>query len=85
MSLQRWAAKRDTAEQPIRHALEAVGARVTKVSGKGRPDLIVEFRGRIYVWEIKSGKGTRTKAQEASRWPIVRTPEAALKAIGAVR
>ena len=81
--------RRDTAEIGIRRALEAVGAKVIPVSGKGHPDLFVFYRGQWWAAEIKSGKGTLTKAQQASgageAWPIWRTPEDGLKAIGAMR
>lgn len=71
-------------ERPIVAALRAVGADVTPISGKGAPDLLVRFRGRLVAVEVKSAKGDRTEAQEVSRWPIVRTIEDALKIIGAV-
>ena len=83
------ARRRDTAETAIRQALEAVGATVCQISGKGAPDLFVVFRGRHYGAEVKTGKGTLTPAQTeagAGRlWPIWHTPDEALKAIGAQR
>lgn len=86
------ARKRDAAEKPIRKALEAVGADVTPVSGEGAPDLVVRFRGackhcRRNAWglEVKSRQGKRTEAQEDTQWPIVRTEDEALAAIGAIR
>ena len=75
--------KRDSNEAPIREALEAVGADVTPISGKGAPDLLVKFRGRIFALEVKGKSGKRTKAQEESQWPIVRNVEDALREIGA--
>ena len=81
--------RRDTAETGIRRALEAVGARVIPVSGKGHPDLFVFYRGQWWAAEVKSKGGTLTKAQQASgagvAWPIWRTPDEALKTIGAMR
>lgn len=77
------ARRRDAAEPAIVAALEALGADVTRLSDAGAPDLLVEFRARLYAFEVKSERGKRTKAQHRSRWPIVRTPEEALLAIGA--
>lgn len=77
--------KRDAAEKGIIAGLRAIGAHVTPISGVGAPDLLIAFRGGVYALEVKSKHGTRTKAQEVSRWPIVRTMEQALQAIGAVR
>lgn len=78
----RWRAhRRDANEQAIVDALVAVGAHVTRLSGKGAPDILVKFRG-LYAFEIKTKKGKRTDAQEDSQWPIVRSVEEALYAIG---
>lgn len=66
-------------------ALRAVGAHVTYISGEGAPDLLVRFRGRLYAPEIKSEKGERTEAQEETQWPIWRSVDEALQAIGATR
>lgn len=81
--------KRDAAEGPIRKALEAAGAIVIPISGKGAPDLFVVFRGQMWGAEVKTGKGSLTEAQKESGagrlWPIWRTPEEALKAIGAAK
>jgi hypothetical protein len=76
--------RRDANEKPIRAALAAVGATTTQVSGKGAPDLLIAFRGRLYAVEVKGPKGKRTEAQEASQWPIVRSIEDALETIGVV-
>jgi Holliday junction resolvase len=85
MSLKRYAAKRDANEEPIRQALEAVGAQVWKISGKGNPDLLVKFRDVLFAFEVKSQAGQRTEAQEETQWPIVRDVAAALQAIKAAR
>lgn len=82
LSLRRWNPKRDANEKPIVDALRGVGAHVTRVSGEGAPDLLVRHRGILYAWEVKSKSGKRTEAQEESQWPIVRTIEEALEAIG---
>lgn len=77
--------RRDANEKALVAGLKAVGADVTRISGKGAPDILCAFRGRLYAFEIKSATGHRTEAQEVSRWPIVRTMNEALKAIGACR
>jgi hypothetical protein len=74
--------KRDTAEQPIRDALAAVGAECWQINGLGLPDLLVRFRGQWYAGEVKSKGGTLTVHQGA--FPVWRTPQDALKAIGAM-
>lgn len=84
MSLKRYAAKRDAAEKPIVEALRAVGAEVTLISGDGAPDLLVRFRGNVVALEVKGTNGRQTKAQQESQWPIVRTADEALTAIGAI-
>lgn len=88
MSLSRRNPKRDANEKAIVAALRAVGLEVTQISGKGAPDLLVRCNcpGRPHLWafEVKTGAGKRTAAQESSRWPIVRTPEDAMKCISAL-
>ncbi len=83
------ARRRDASEGAIVDALKQVGATVIQISGKGAPDLFVCYRGQMWGAEVKSGKGTLTEAQKdlgAGRlWPIWRTPEEALKTIGASR
>lgn len=79
------ARKRDANEKPIRKALEAVGAHVTPVSGKGAPDLLVRWQGRLFGLEVKGKHGKQTEAQVETNWPIVRSIDDALHAIGARR
>ena len=81
--------KRDAAEKPIVEALRKMGYQVTFVSGEdGQPDLLVRAkgemgrRGHCVGLEVKGEKGTRTASQKESQWPIVKTVEQALKAIG---
>lgn len=76
--------KRDSNEKPIVDALRASGARVWFLSGQGNPDLLVLAYGRFVPLETKQPKGTRTKNQLNIPWAVVRTPEEALKAIGAI-
>ena len=84
----RHAARRDTNEAAIVQALEAMGAQVVRVSSRGAPDVLVFWRGQQWSGEIKTGKGTLTPAQvEAGAgrlWPIWRTPDDALRTIGAM-
>lgn len=89
VSLHRRNPRRDANEPAIVDALEAVGAKVKRLSAAGVADLLVMFRGRIYLLEVKGRKGRPTEAQDetlADGWPVttVREPRAALKAIGAV-
>ncbi len=72
--------RRDAAETPIRAALQAVGAEVWQLHGTGLPDLLVRFRGTLYAGEVKSKGGTLTQHQGS--FPIWRTPEDALGALG---
>ena len=88
----RWAAKVDVNQAEIVAALRAVGAVVQVLSrvGQGVPDLAVGKHGRFWWMEVKTEKGELTPAEKEfmSRWRdnyvIVRTPEEALKAIGAM-
>jgi Holliday junction resolvase len=75
------ARRRDANEADIVRALRAAGADVTPVSGKGAPDLIVRYRGRVYAFEVKAPKGTRTEAQEESQWPVIRSVDEAFAAV----
>ncbi len=82
MSLSRRNPRRDENEWEIVVALKRVGAEVTQVSGRGAPDLLVRHRGVLHGWEIKTRTGTRTKAQQATQWPVVRSVADALAALG---
>lgn len=77
--------KRDANEKPIVDALRAVGAHVTRISGEGAPDLLVSFQGDLWAFEVKSAKGKRTEAQTETQWPVIRSVEDGLRAIGATR
>lgn len=74
--------KRDANEKPVVEALRAVGAEVWHISGIGLPDLLVRFQGHLHAFEVKGVKGKRTKAQEESLFPVIRTPAEALERIG---
>lgn len=90
----RYAAKRDLAEGPILDALERVGAQVWPLDYP--VDLLVRFHDRWHLLEVKTGRGKtlaiatdkRQAAQieflQLTHTPIVRTPQEALTAIGAL-
>lgn len=95
MTIYRRAAKRDQAEAAIVEALEAAGAWVWRIS---LPlDLIVAYRGRLLMLEVKDpgAKPRKDRAKQTEMiakcqrdgFPVyvVRTPEEALQAIGAIR
>jgi Holliday junction resolvase len=76
--------RRDANEKAIVDALRAVGAHVTRISGDGAPDILVRHAGgRLWAFEVKSAKGKQTEAQQETDWPILRTVDEALAAIGA--
>ena len=94
----RRAAKVDANQAEIVEALRDAGASVRVLSsvGEGVPDTLIGFRGRNFLLEVKRPKargqraGTTTKPQDAfiAAWrghvAVVRTPEEALRAIGAM-
>lgn len=49
----RRAAKRDESEPAIVKALEAVGASVQRLNAGGVPDLLVGWRGKMWLLEVK--------------------------------
>lgn len=80
---------RDKNEPEIVKALEAIGARVQRVSAKGFCDLVVYHGGVVLLLEVKNPKGRNqdTAAQVEHRqdgWPvvIVRNEAEALQACG---
>lgn len=80
---------RDANESRIIKWLVSAGATVEKLPpGNGRPDLLVGFRGRNYLLEVKTEKGRIRPEQESwhSAWNgdvhVVRTPQEAIAAIG---
>lgn len=75
--------KRDIAEKPICEALAAVGAEFWRLGGTGNPDLLICWHGVYTPGEVKTGKGKETKNQ--GRFPIWRTPDDVLRAIGVIR
>lgn len=83
------ARKRDANEEAIVKALRQCGAAVIRISERGAPDLLVLFRGDMFLLEVKQFGRKLTPAQKQrddEGWPlwIARTPDEALKAIGAL-
>ncbi len=71
MSLYRRAARRDANEQEIIDALEAIGASVQTISERGVPDLLVGYRGRNWLIEVKDGSKPPSKRKlnaEQEQW-----------------
>jgi hypothetical protein len=81
------ARKVDATQHDIVSALKAAGCRVWVVNAE--LDLVVQRLDRTYLLECKTGSNGLTEAQErmkAEGWHylIVRTPEQALEAVGAI-
>lgn len=51
--MRQYGAKRDENEVEIVKALRAVGASVAHLSSKGIPDLLVSFRNKLFLMEVK--------------------------------
>ncbi len=49
----KYARKRDENEREIISALKAAGAAVAQLDGSGIPDLLVSFKGTLYLLEVK--------------------------------
>jgi hypothetical protein len=87
MSFNRWAAKRDTGEIEIVDALRKAGALVLHLN---KFDLLIYYRGQLFMRDTKSKDGRITDAQQQlldDGWPLVffKDPIEALRSIGAVR
>jgi hypothetical protein len=83
--------RRDGNEAPIVAALRAFGASVEYIGRKGVPDLLVGFRGSIWLLEVKRpGEHLRDEQETWHRaWQgkpaaVVESPEQALRTIGAI-
>jgi len=91
----RRAPKRDGNEAAIIAALRAVGASVTQLDGVGVPDLVVGWRGKTHLLEVKDGgkppshrRLTPAQREWHAAWRggslvVVADIDAALAAIGA--
>lgn len=84
--------RRDANEPEVVAALKAAGALVWRIEQRGVFDLLVGFRERWYMIEVKTEHGELEDGQavfallaDAARLPawVVRTPQEALYAIGA--
>lgn len=58
--------KRDACEKEIVAALEKAGASVSKLDGKGIPDLLVGYRGRTYLMECKDPKDGKRNSRSGN-------------------
>lgn len=83
----------DNNQPEIVRMLREVGASVahTHMVGKGFPDIVVGFRGKSYLMEIKDGNKNLTldERQWHDEWRgqvfIVRSTDEALRVIGAIQ
>jgi len=89
----KYASRRDANEAGIIRALRIAGALVWQISAKDVPDLLVGFRGRWHLLEVKRpgedlspGQREFFLACEQATLPVqvVYSSEDALKAVGAV-
>jgi hypothetical protein len=92
----RRSARSDANQRQIVDALRRVGARVQHLHavGGGCPDLLVAYRRRLYLLEVKTSAGVLTEEQAAwwREWMphadgalhVVRSVNDALRAIGAI-
>jgi len=88
----RTAARSDANQKAIMDAARAVGAVVTDIHrhGRGVPDLLISFRGRWYLVEVKDADGNLTKKEREfinlhdAPVYIVRTPEQMIDVLGAL-
>ena len=94
----RRAARTDANQSAIINALRGVGASVQDLSrvGQGCPDLLVGFRGRNWLLEVKDGSknaSDRKLTSDQMTWhriwsgqkAVVMNEDEALRAIGAIK
>lgn len=65
MSLNRTNPRRDRNERLLVEYLKKAGGFVTRISGAGVPDLLVGYRGRWLLLEVKAPRGRATLMQQA--------------------
>lgn len=93
----RRAAKIDANQPDVVAALRKAGAKVQSLAaiGAGVPDLLVSFRQELFLLEVKDGAkapSAQALTDDQVRWHtawgapvhVVNSPEAALRAIGAI-
>lgn len=56
--------KRDGNEAEVVKAMEAIGATVNKINGRDIPDLLVSYRGKWFVIEVKTKTGKLREGQQ---------------------
>ena len=91
----RYAALRDVSEPEIIDALRTAGASVQPLDASGVPDLLVGYKGRNFLVEVKNPPGVggprgRKLSDRQRRWhakwegqvAVVRTVEEALELLG---
>jgi len=64
MAIPRYRAKRDKTEGPIVDLLKKVGFTVQPLSSHNVPDLLLGYRGKNYLVEVKSEKGKLSNGQK---------------------
>ena len=75
MTIHRRNAKRDANEPEIIAFLKAAGASVERLSTKGLPDLLIGYRQKTYLVEVK-GEGKKLNANQVDfvagwkGWPV---------------
>ena len=83
-------ARKDGNAGAIVAGLRRAGASVQVLNEKGLPDVLVGFRKRNYLFELKTARGTLTRPQKlflatwAGQAQVVRTLDEALLVIGAI-
>ena len=89
-------AKVDANQTQIVSALRAAGASVQSLApiGKGCPDILVGYQGVTYTLELKDGRTGKDVKERQDKWhaewrgravTIAKTPDEALRAIGALK
>ena len=78
--------RRDAIEPAIIEALRGIGAQTWQIGGRGLPDLLVWYRHRPIVLEVKSGNARMSAVQASAQapWPVVRSVAEAVAAVEAV-
>jgi Holliday junction resolvase len=87
------AAKVDQNQDQIVSALRAAGASVQSLApiGKGCPDILAAYRRCMFLFEIKRGNAKPNELQKKwhAEWHadvhVVRTPDEALRVLGAIK
>lgn len=86
MKRKSYAKRRDENEPEIVSALKKIGAKIMRLDDV---DLLVNYKGKIYLLEVKTPEGKLTKKQRellGAGWPIhiVRDIGGAYLAVGAI-